>query len=85
MESKSRTFYKIVIWRILTLTVTITVLQVYMQDFYVASSIGVIDHSICLVLHYFYERFWGHVTWGIIPDTPSIEQNDEIDIQTSVV
>ena len=82
MESKSRTFYKIVIWRILTLTVTITVLQVYMQDFYVASSIGVIDHSICLVLHYFYERYWGKCTWGII-DNDNNEEN--LEIQTTVV
>ena len=85
METKNRTFTKIVIWRILTLTVTITVLQVYMQDFYVASSIGVIDHSICLVLHYFYERIWGRMNWGIITNTPPIKQNDEIDIQTTTV
>lgn len=82
METKSRTITKIITWRLLTLIVTITVLQVYMQDIYTASAIGIIDHSICLCLHYFYERIWGRITWGIIT-VP--KENNETDIQTTVV
>jgi len=82
METKSRTISKIVIWRVLTLCVTVSVLQVYTNNFFLSSTIGIIDHSICLVLHYFYERFWGKYTWGIIDND---NNNENLEIQTTVV
>lgn len=56
--SKCNTFYKVIIWRMITLCITISILLIVMDDVQKAITTGIIDHSICLVAHYFYERFW---------------------------
>ena len=83
MERKSRTISKIVLWRFITLCVTVSVLFIYTQDFSVASTIGVIDHSICFVFHYFYERMWSNIKWGITQDN-NTETNTETNPETSL-
>tara|TARA_Y100000114_G_C11674432_1_gene285421 strand:+ start:186 stop:452 length:267 start_codon:yes stop_codon:yes gene_type:complete len=83
MERKSRTISKIVLWRFITLCVTVSVLFVYTQNFYVASTIGIIDHSICFVFHYFYERIWSNIKWGIIQDS-NTKSNKQSNPETSL-
>ena len=59
--SKVNTLCKVIIWRILTLCITICILLIVMEDLEKAITTGLIDHSICLFCHYFYERLW--VRW----------------------
>ena len=59
-----------------------------MQDIYKSTSIGVIDHTICLILHYFYERTWGNIKWGIVSEGEVAtigETQNEDGILTTVV
>ena len=93
MEKKYRTATKIILWRVITFAVTITVLQIYTNNINISLSLGLIDHSICLVMHYFYERFWSHISWGMYTDDKKKDDkkvdNDkkevDIDILTTAV
>lgn len=82
METKKRTLSKIILWRLITLAVTITVLQVYTHNIYISSTLGIIDHSICFILHYFYERMWGNIKWGIQDEPTNIKEVNNNDVNT---
>lgn len=94
MEKKYRTTTKIILWRVITLSVTITVLQIYTNNINISLSLGLIDHSICLVMHYFYERLWSKTSWGMYTDDEKEDNkkddnkkddNNKVDILTTTV
>ena len=66
MENIKRTTIKIIVWQCIALTITTIILQIAMGDITKAITFGLIDHSICMTIHYFYERFWQNINWGII-------------------
>ena len=83
MEKKYRTTTKIILWRLITLSVTITILQIYTNNINISLSLGLIDHTICLIMHYFYERLWSNITWGIYNKDNDTENNSNI--ETNIV
>ena len=65
IEKKYRTITKIVVWQLLAVCITITILIIAIGDVSKAFTYGIIDHSICLVCHYFYDRVWLKCGWGL--------------------
>lgn len=66
METKNRTLTKILIWQTIAISITIIILQIVMENLTKAVTIGLIDHCTCLIIHYFYERGWSQINWGIV-------------------
>tara|TARA_B100000131_G_C17797796_1_gene484140 strand:+ start:311 stop:526 length:216 start_codon:yes stop_codon:yes gene_type:complete len=65
METNKRTTVKIIIWQCVALSVTIIILLIAMGDISKAITYGLIDHSICMTLHFFYDKIWQKINWGI--------------------
>ena len=38
--------------------------MIVLNDLSQAILLGLIDHSICMFTHYFYERVWNNISWG---------------------
>jgi hypothetical protein len=66
METKHRTITKIILWQTIAIGITIAILQIVLENLTKAVTIGLIDHGTCLFIHYFYERGWSKIGWGII-------------------
>ena len=62
LESKRNTIIKIVIWQCIAICVTISILYIAIGNITNAFLWGLTDHSICLVLHYYYDRTWIRLT-----------------------
>ena len=77
MENKSRTITKIVLWQTIAIGVTIAILQFVMNNLTKAITVGLIDHSVCLFIHYFYERGWSKIKWGIVDKEKERENENE--------
>ena len=67
-ENKTRTIIRLVIWQCIALCITISILIIAMGDVNKALTYGIIDHVVCLVFHYFYDRVWLKFGWGIEKD-----------------
>jgi uncharacterized membrane protein len=65
VEKKYRTITKILVWQLIAVCITVTILIIAIGDINKALTYGVIDHSICLICHYFYDRMWGKLNWGL--------------------
>ena len=65
VENKYRTITKIVCWQLIAICITISILIIAMGDVGKAFTYGIIDHSICIVFHYFYDRMWLKCGWGL--------------------
>ena len=57
-ESKRNTLIKIIIWQCIAICVTISILYIVIGNITNAFLWGLTDHSICLILHYYYDRTW---------------------------
>ncbi len=66
METNKRITVKIIIWQCIALTVTIIILLIAMGNITKAITYGLIDHSICMTLHFFYDKIWQNINWGMI-------------------
>ncbi len=61
MDSKRRSIAKAVTWRALGTLVTIVVTVLITHSLVVATSIGLLDTIVKLVLYYIHERIWSNV------------------------
>ena len=65
MESKKRSFFKAISWRI-TATVTTTVISYFITgQIATALKIGVIEVVAKMALYYFHERAWANSSFGL--------------------
>lgn len=76
MENRSRTLTKIVLWQTIAIGITIAILQFVMNNLTKAITVGLIDHGACLFIHYFYERGWSKIKWGIVEEKEEKEENE---------
>lgn len=56
-ELHKRTIIRAIVWRLIAILITIP---------FTGFSTAVLVHVILTVAHYFYERFWLRVKWGIV-------------------
>lgn len=64
IDTNYRTIVKILLWQIIAIIITIVILMIVLNDLSQAILLGLIDHSICMFTHYFYERVWNNISWG---------------------
>lgn len=64
METRSRTIYKSLTWRVTALVITTTVVWFATHKLELAASIGLIDTAIKLGAYYAHERCWLKVRFG---------------------
>lgn len=65
IESKKRTIVKIIIWQTIAISITICILIIFTNNVTNSFIWGLTDHSICMFIHYFYDRFWNKLNWEI--------------------
>jgi adenylylsulfate kinase len=70
MESRRRSIYKALSWRVIATVVTTTLAYLWSQDLTVAASIGAADSLIKLLAYYLHERAWVGVDAGRVPVAP---------------
>ena len=66
METRRRSIYKALSWRLIATVVTTSLAYLWSQDFTVAASIGAADSLIKLLAYYLHERAWVGVDPGSI-------------------
>jgi uncharacterized membrane protein len=80
-DTHTRTIIKIVSWQFIAYIITFCILVIYLQDVEKALTIGLIDHSICMTVHYFYERLWNRFSC-FITETVVLEIEKEGETKT---
>lgn len=65
IEKKYRTITRLVIWQTIAICITTIILIIAINNLDKALTYGIIDHVICLVFHYFYDRLWLKISWGL--------------------
>ena len=76
VESKRNTIIKIVIWQCIAICVTISILYIAIGNITNAFLWGLTDHSICLVLHYYYDRTWIKLTHHEEEEEEEVEETN---------
>lgn len=64
-ETQKRTIVKIVIWQTIAIIITICILIIFTNDITNSFIWGLTDHGICMTIHYFYDRGWNKIKWGL--------------------
>ena len=64
METRRRSIYKALSWRVIATVVTTCLAYLWSQDMTVAASIGAADSAIKLFAYYLHERAWVSVDAG---------------------
>ena len=70
-ESQKRIFLKLVVWQIIAIIITISILYIMIGNITNAFVWGLIDHSICLCVRYIYDLYWNTLSWELIEEQPS--------------
>ena len=68
MESKRRSLYKTISWRVIATVVTLTVSLIWTGEIGKSLGIASIDTILKFVFYFFHERAWTRVRWGQSPD-----------------
>jgi adenylylsulfate kinase len=71
METRRRSIYKALSWRVIATVVTTTLAYLWSQDLTVAASIGAADSIIKLFAYYLHERAWVGITPGSVVTAPT--------------
>lgn len=66
METHIRSWAKSISWRIIGIVILGAISYAFTHNWEQTTWITIIFHSIRLVLYYFHERWWEHVSWGRI-------------------
>jgi len=64
-ETRKRSLVKVVLWRFIGVALLMLIAWVFSGDVYTATGISIVFHALRVVLHYFFERFWSKVGWGL--------------------
>ena len=64
MDSKARSIFKAVSWRLLALVITFSVSWIITRRFEFAITIGFVDSLIKIVTYYGHERIWNRIKFG---------------------
>lgn len=72
MESRRRSIYKALSWRVIATAVTTTLAYLWSHDVAVAASIGAADSLIKLFAYYLHERAWLQVDAGRVDTHASV-------------
>ena len=64
MESQLRTVIKTVSWRVIALIITILILYMVGDTWWIALSAGIVANIAKTILYYLHERVWNTVKWG---------------------
>ena len=64
METKRRSIYKALSWRLLATVITSAVALVVTGEIAIAAMIGVVDTAIKLGVYYMHERVWNRLSFG---------------------
>ena len=83
-DTRARTIVKTVSWQFIAYLITFCILVIYIEDVNKALTIGIIDHSICMTVHYFYERLWNRFSCCVIETAVLTTKKDkESELATS--
>jgi uncharacterized membrane protein len=77
-DTRTRTIVKIVAWQSIAILITFCILVIFIGDVNKALTIGLIDHSICMTVHYFYERIWNNFSC-CMTETAVLEIEKEVE------
>ena len=64
METRRRSLYKTLSWRVLATLITTLIAFILTNEVTFAVEIGLLDTSIKLVVYFAHERLWLRVPWG---------------------
>jgi len=64
VETRARSIFKTVSWRILATFITATVTWVITGSYIYAAEVGVLDSLVKLVVYYGHERTWNRIPLG---------------------
>ena len=64
MDTKLRSFVKAIVWRVIGIFVLAVISLMVTHNWKEVTAITIIFHSIRMVLYYWHERAWQHITWG---------------------
>lgn len=70
-ETRTRTAVRSIIWRIFGVILTVALTVAFGGSVKLAVELGVTYNVIRLVTHYFHDRAWAHIQWGITLPTAS--------------
>ena len=65
-ESRTRSFFKGITFRLLATVLTVVILYAVTGSMQLAASIGAIDLVVKFFAYYLHERAWGRVNWGLM-------------------
>ena len=63
-ESKKRSIVKAIVWRIITIVVSVLTSYFLIGNWDVAIAIGSVYNIVTFFLYYFHERLWNAIKWG---------------------
>ena len=66
-DTRIRSIIKALSWRIIATIVIALFVGIYTHKWDIAATIGGSTFVINLILYYFHERIWEHITWGRMP------------------
>jgi uncharacterized membrane protein len=64
MDTKKRSWVKSITWRVIGIALLGLIAYLITDDWKEMTTITVVFHSIRVVLYYYHERLWEHVSWG---------------------
>lgn len=64
MDTKARSWVKSIVWRVIGIILLGIISYLITGNWKEMTIITVLFHSIRVVLYYFHERLWEHISWG---------------------
>ena len=65
LHARKRAIAKTVLYRLLMVTITVTIAWAVVDDLGDAVNIGIATNLLKTGTYYAYERFWDRITWGM--------------------
>ena len=67
METKLRTFLKVIILRIIVfIIISLATIFIFQASIFHAIEFAILDVIVEFLTHYIYDRVWGKIKWGLI-------------------
>ena len=73
-ESHSRSLVKAFSWRVISLIITVAVVQIITGDAGIAAVVGAADALVKIGLYYLHERVWNRINLGRGPNPAEVAQ-----------
>ena len=64
MDTKKRSWVKSIVWRLIGIVLLGLISYLVTSDWKEMSIITVLFHGIRVILYYYHERAWEHISWG---------------------